>query len=300
MAKRWITILVFLLMLTFFSYAAASFFSLVFGEETAKGNVALIPINGAIMSSEDRSYLAEPVATAKDIVDAIEKADANQEILALVLDISSPGGSAVASQEVATAVQRANKTVYAFIHEQGTSGAYWVASAADKIIVNELAITGSIGVISSYLDFSGLLRDYNVTYQRLVAGRYKDIGTPFRKLTQEEEQLLQRRLDAIHERFILSVAENRHLPKEQVTALATGMFYLGSEAKDIGLADAVGDMSLVTETIKADLKLEKVDYVTFKKQRTLLDVLDRLSGQFGFSVGQGLATPKTESILMRT
>ncbi len=296
--RKWPWIIMLLLLLSFISYAVAGLFSLVSESTYESGNIAVIPVNGIILFNDDASYFTESVANAKDIVNAIKQADGNEEIKAILLDINSPGGSAVASMEATNAVKHANKTVYAFIHEQGTSGAYWLASAAHTIIANELALTGSIGVISSYLDFSGLLQDYNVTYQRLVAGKYKDIGTPYRKLSPEEEAMLQKRLDVIHDRFISAVAENRHLPKEKVKELATGMFYLGSEAKDMGLVDIVGDIDTVSEIIKHDMKLDEVHYVEYKRKRSLLDVVQKLSTTFGFWLGRGISTPVISTLHM--
>ncbi len=302
MKNKWVFIALFLLFMTFASFVVASVLSFFFGEGVgaASGNVARIPITGIILSGESQSYLGEQVAHAQELVDFIKKADARPELKAIVLDISSPGGSAVASEMVAHAVATANKTVYAFIREQGTSGAYWVASAADKISAHELSVTGSIGVISSYLEFSGLLQDYNVTYQRLIAGKYKDIGTPFRKLTPEEELMLQKQLDVIHDAFITAVAENRHLPKEKVTALATGMFYLGKEAKEMGLVDELGNEDDVTALLQRDLQLTEVHYVDYKKEKTFLDVLERLTTNFGFWVGRGVVTPAVSSVAIRT
>ncbi len=288
---KWPWIIMFLLLLSFMSYIIAGMFSFVLGGTYEEGNVAVIPINGVILLSDGPTYFTEQVMNAKDIIDAVKRADENEDIKAILLDINSPGGSAVASMEAADAVKRANKTVYAFIHEQGTSGAYWIASAADRIIANELALTGSIGVISSYLEFSGLLQDYNVTYQRLVAGKYKDIGTPFRKLTGEEEMLLQKRLDVIHDRFISSVAENRHMLKDKVKESASGLFYLGSEAKDLGFVDDIGDMEHVTTIIKNEMKLDKVNYVEYKRRRTVFDMLQALSNSFGFWTGRGISAP---------
>lgn len=300
MNKKWIAIIFFLLFLAFSSYLIASVFSFIFGEESIlSGNVALIPVSGTIMMGDGNSLLDESIVNSRDLVENIKKASANPEIKAILLDINSPGGSAVASQEVAREVKRANKTVYAFIREQGTSGAYWIASSANKVVSEELALTGSIGVISSYLDFSGLLADYNVSYQRLIAGKYKDIGTPFRKLTSEEEAMLQKRLNVIHDYFINAVAENRKLPKEKVRDLATGMFYLGTEAKEMGLVDEVGDMDYVTEMIKKDLNLKEVNFVEYKQKRSLIDMLSRITSNFGFWIGRGISTPKAESMIVR-
>ena len=84
------------------------------------------------------------------------------------------------------------------ITEIGTSGAYWIASATDKIFADKMTITGSIGVIGSYLEFAKLLERYNVTYQRLVSGRYKDIGSPFKEMNFDEKTIIQSTLYKIH------------------------------------------------------------------------------------------------------
>ena len=114
------------------------------------GNVALIPLEGPIGGSGG-SFGSSSISS-KEIVSFIEDADKNSEVKVLLLKIDSPGGSAVASDEIAVAVKKAKKPVVALIGEAGASGAYWIASATDHIIANRMSITGSIGVISSYLD----------------------------------------------------------------------------------------------------------------------------------------------------
>src|SRR3989344_5530558 len=89
------------------------------------------------------------------------------------------GGSSLSSLTFAEKIKELNKTKYAVIREVGASGAYWVASATDKIYASPMSITGSVGVIGSYLEFSGLFDKYGVGYERLVGGEYKDIGSPF-------------------------------------------------------------------------------------------------------------------------
>ena len=161
------------------------------------GNVALIPIEGVITGSGGGSFGASTLSS-KDIVSFIEAASESNQVQVIVLEINSPGGSAVASDEIASAVKKSEKPVVAYIREVGASGGYWIASASDHIIANKMSITGSIGVISSYLEFSGLMEEYGIGYERLVAGSKKDIGTPFRKLQLDEKDLLQSKLDKIH------------------------------------------------------------------------------------------------------
>src|SRR3989344_1616932 len=194
---RWGYAIFALLLLSVLGLIAVGIISLFVGidVESLSGNVALIPIQGVIVGDEDSEFLFESVTSSPEAVELIEKADKNPNIKAIILEINSPGGSAVASEEIAKAVKKTNKTTVAWIREVGASGAYWVASSSDYVIANRVSITGSIGVIASYLEFPGLLERYNVTYQRMVSGKYKDLGSPYREMTQEEKAICQQSLD---------------------------------------------------------------------------------------------------------
>ena len=109
-----------------------------------------------------------------------------------------------------------------------------------------MSITGSIGVSGSYLEISGLLERFNITYQNLTTGKYKDTMSPFRKLEEEEKEMILKKLKIIHNHFIEEVAKNRNLDKEEVERLANGMFYLGTEAKELKLVDALGSREVLS------------------------------------------------------
>lgn len=248
----------------------------------ATGNVAVIPVKGVIVTEKGQSLFASDEADSKTLIRQIKDIEKNPGIKAVIFEINSPGGSAVASEEVASAVKSLKKYKVAVIRETGTSGAYWVASACDKIVASRMSITGSIGVISSYLDFAGLLERYNVTYQRLVSGSYKDIGTPYRHLTPDEEKLLQKKIDMIHSYFVDSVASNRKMPVEKMKELSTGMFFLGFEAKELGLVDEIGGREEAVELIKAELKLENVNIVEVSSKMGFFENLAGLTSRFRF------------------
>ncbi|MBW2989788.1 S49 family peptidase [Candidatus Woesearchaeota archaeon] len=160
-------IMVFLALLSFIISGMFSFFA---GTELKEGNIALIPVKGVIVSEDYRSF-GQEAADSPSIVRFIEEADKNPKIKAIILEINSPGGAPVATEEIASAIESSNKTTVAWIREMGTSAGYWVASSCDKIVASRMSATGSIGAVVSYLDFSGLLDHHNVTYQRLVAGK---------------------------------------------------------------------------------------------------------------------------------
>ena len=280
-----------LLLLSILGFIAVGILSLFVGVdvESLSGNVALIPVDGVIVGNKDSNFLFESITPSPDAVELIEKADRNPSIKAIILEINSPGGSAVASEEIANAVRKTNKTTVAWIREVGASGAYWVASAADYIVANRVSITGSIGVIASYLEFPGLLERYNVTYQRLVSGKYKDIGSPFKEMTTEEKAIFQQNLDAIRDYFVSEVAKNRNLNKKDVDKIANGLFYLGAEAKELRLVDELGGKDEVIAYIekKEGMKAELVEY---KKEKTLLDILSEVLSRQSFFVGKGIGS----------
>lgn len=266
--------------------------SYLFGSKdyTAASSVAIIPVKGTIYSTSSTGFFATEAANSEDIVKMIEKAKKDPRIKAVVFEINSPGGSAVASDEIGTAIKELGKPTVAWIREYGASGGYWVASAADYIVANRMSMTGSIGVIGSFLEYPDLITRFNITYNRLVGGQYKDVGVPYRKLQPEEKDILQEKIDLIYDYFVEEVSNNRNISLEKTREMATGMVYLGSEAKDLGLVDELGGMKEVEGYLKKRLKLDKISFVSYEKKKTLLDVLMGVSNQFSFNLGRGFAS----------
>lgn len=265
------------------------FYSLFDGSKI--GNIALIKINGIITANGD-SYLGQSTASSEEIVSYLQQAEQDKQFKVIILEINSPGGSPVASDEIASAVKsaKAKKPVIAIIRETGASGAYWIASASDYIFANKMSITGSIGVISSYLEFSGLMKEYGVGYEQLTSGKYKDMGSPYQKLTAEEKAILQKKIDKIHEFFTQEIAANRHLPLSKVKDISTGEFYLGSEALELGLVDQLGNAEDVEKYLKETYGLEELDYVIFERKPGFFDLLSKVFSDFSFSIGQGISS----------
>jgi len=223
----------------------------------------------------------------------LKKAKDDNSIKAVVLEINSPGGTVIASRELANAVKNLGKPNVAVIREVGASGAYWIASSSNKIIADELSITGSIGVISSYLQFSGLMEKYGITYERLTAGEYKDLGTPYKELTRDERNLLQVKLDKIQEIFINEVKKNRNITDAK--RISTGEFFLGIEAKELGLIDKFGNRETAIEEAKKLANLKSPKIVEFKEKRSLFDLLGKLSASNFYYMGKGIGVELVKS-----
>jgi len=260
---------------------------LIFKTQAGEGDftkpaIAVIPISGAISLQGDG-------ASAQEIVKIIKKADKDPAVKAIILDINSPGGTVVASEEIAAAVKSADKPVVAWIREIGASGAYWIASASDTIVADPASITGSIGVSGSYLQFSGLLDKYGVTYERLVTGTFKDTGSEYKELTTEERAYLMLKLNAINSIFIDAISANRNLDRNYVATLATGEIFLGSEAADKGLVDVLGGKNEAQLVAQQLAGISSSRLVTMQEQKSsLLDLISSSSQTMAYWIGRGI------------
>jgi len=273
-AKIWIVIMI-LCGLAFIATLVAAVILLFSGTDTVYGaNVAVIPIEGEILVGGNDFG----VVSSDTVIEDLRIADEDERIEAVILRINSPGGSAVASDEIAAAVQNLSKPSVAVIREVGASGAYWIASSSDHVVANRMSITGSIGVIGSYLSFGKFLNRWNVTYNQLIAGDQKDLGTPFRELTPAEKRFLEEKLDLIHEEFIIAVAANRNMTVEQLRPLAQGQFFLGSEAKKNGLIDELGGERQALDWLKTQ-GIEEPVLVVYEHEPSIVDLLSGLSAE---------------------
>jgi protease-4 len=199
--------------------------------------VALVRLEGLLVSSED-------------VVEELNDYAEDDSIKAIVIRIDSPGGGVVVSQEIYNAVRNAKNEGKKIIASMGTvaaSGGYYVAAAADKIIANPGTLTGSIGVKMEFANIEKLLEKIGVRGMVVKAGAYKDIGSPFRDMTDQEKQLLQAVIDDVHSQFIEAVADGRKMPAADVRAIADGRIFTGRQALDLKLVDQLGDL---TESIQ--------------------------------------------------
>ena len=287
--KTWkiISFLISTLLFFFFIMIFISIFGSFIPLSMEKGNVAVIAIEGLIQTNDGTSFT--PGIKSSTIVTLIEEALKNDEIKAILLEINSPGGTPVATDEIATAIKNANKTTISVIRENGASGAYWIATATDRIFANKMSVTGSIGVQASRLEFAGLIADYNVTYRRLTAGRLKDAGTMLREMTPEEQQLFQNMLDRLHNEFIKTVAENRHLSEDYVRSLATGFVYLGSEAKELKLVDELGGKKEALKYIEETLNITAKP-VEYKTAKPFFQQLAGITSESFYNIGRGIGS----------
>ncbi|MCD6547331.1 MAG: signal peptide peptidase SppA [Nanoarchaeota archaeon] len=251
--------------------------------ETEYGNVALIKIYGEI-SFEESPF--EKTANADKIIDNLKEAKENPVIKALLIEINSPGGTVVATRNIANYLKSINKTKVCLLKDVATSGAYWIASACDVIVSDEYTITGSIGVTASYLEFSKFFEKYGINYVRIVSGEEKDIGTPFREPTEKEIKNLQDIINEMHKDFIKDVAENRNLSIQKVSEIADGSIFTGKKALELGLIDVLGDKEKAIQIIKQRTNLTQVKLVEHEEKISFVDLLSQFLSKNVFSMSK--------------
>jgi len=257
---------------------------------TIVDKVAVIPIQGEIAYGSSNIFGGN-VANPEVIKDLIKQAEEDDSVGAILLDINSPGGTPVASEEIMDAVKNCKKPVVAWISDTGASGAYLAASPADKIIAGPSSLVGSIGVILDITDLSELYQKIGVDKYAIKGGEYKDIGADYRKMTAEEKKMLQNMVNENYDHFIALVAENRHLDKKYVKGIAEGQIYTGNQAKNLKLIDGVGSKEQAIDTAAKMGGIEgEYEIITMTPPESLEDILSNFSSKIGYSIGKGIGS----------
>ena len=195
--------------------------------------VAVVRVEGVILDAQ---------ATIGDL----KKFSESPSVKAIVLRIDSPGGGVVPSQEIYDAVRRIRakqtKTVVASMGTVAASGGYYIAVATDRIMANPGTLTGSIGVIMELANVEGLLKKIGVESVVIKSGAHKDLGSPFRQMSEQDRRILQSVMDDVHAQFIEAVAEGRSMKVAEVRSIADGRIFTGRQAKEEKLVDELGDL----------------------------------------------------------
>ncbi len=207
----------------------------------AGGSIYEIRLEGVISADNYSSIISGQTVTPEEIIGELDEAEKNPNVKAILIRVNSPGGSAAASQEIFEEVKKAKKPVVVSVSDACASGAYYISSAADKIVANRSSSVGSIGVIMQVPNYEDLYEKLGVKYTTIKQGKYKDVGSPDRPLTSEEVRLLEVQLQEVYHQFISDVAESRNMDIKEVEKLATGWVFLGTEALELGLIDEIGN-----------------------------------------------------------
>ncbi len=263
-------------------------------EGKGRDKVLLLDISGMITNQESSSGLVNPTtepSLVDRVKDALKKAEEDEHIKAVVLRIDSPGGTVTASDiiyhELLGFKERTKRPVIASIMDLGTSGAYYIAQAADRIIAHPTAVTGSIGVIMVQANVQGLLDKIGVQTTEIKSGEKKFMGSPFRPLTPDEQKIFQAVINDMYQQFLSVVGKGRpQLTAEKIRTAADGRIYTAEQAKTLGLIDEIGYLSdAITEAKKA-AKLDTAKIVVYHQANAYKSTIySRGSGGLEINLG---------------
>ncbi len=253
-------------------------------------DVAEVAVEGPITRDGGGGPLPQsPRSTpADDIVEQIDRADEDDNVDALLVKLNTPGGEVVPSDDIRLAAERFDGPTVAYTTDVCASGGYWIASGCDELWAREGSIVGSIGVIGSRVNASGLAEKMGLSYERFAAGEYKDAGTPLRELEEDEREYLQGLIDGYYETFVDRVSEGRNLEPEFVRD-TEARIYLGEQADEMGLVDHLGTRRELEDELADRLDREDVSVTEFEPDRPLMARVGTGAQRVAYAFGAGIA-----------
>lgn len=211
-----------------------------------KDKIEVVHLSGMIIDKTDGGVFSSSTGSASSALKQLRKALKEDKVKAVLLRVNSPGGTVSTSQELHAAVmelRKGGKPVVVSMGDLAASGGYYVSCAADRIYANAGTLTGSIGVIMNLANFKGLADKLGVEPEVIKSGAFKDIASPYRKMSPEEKAILQGLIMDSYEQFTSAIAEGRKLPIEEVKRIADGRIYSGRQAVNLKLVDEIGTYS---------------------------------------------------------
>lgn len=248
-------------------------------KQTSMRHTAMVEITGEIDADSS-------TASVDSILPALQEAFGDEGSVGVVLRMNSPGGSPVQSAIVNDEIIRLRKLhpkkpVYVVVEDMCASGCYYIAAAADRIYVSQASVVGSIGVLMSSFGFTGLMNKLGVERRLLTAGENKAMMDPFSAQNPKHREFTQAMLKDIHQQFITAVKTGRGKRLKDNPEIFSGLFWTGSRAISLGLADGLGTVDSVARDV---LKAEDVIDYTVRE-----GLSDRVLKKFGAAVGESMA-----------
>lgn len=237
-------------------------------EGSGASKLLLVDITGFISEKEPGGIREQPSSVAQ-MKEILAKAEKDDDIAGVILRINSPGGTVAASDTIYHEIQqfesRKKVPVYACITGLGTSGAYYIATASDMISAHPAAVTGSIGVLLMNFNVAGLLDKVGIAEKTIKSGAKKDIMSPFRASTGEEQKIMQDIIDGFAARFkgVILARKNNRLGDRELEKLADGRIYAADQALAAGLIDRVEYLDETIKEMKKALGIKEAKVVTY-------------------------------------
>ena len=254
----------------------------ILGEGSDK--VAVIPVEGTIAAADSSVAEQLPTTTPDGLRDALRQAEEDESVVAVVLEINSPGGGATASDKMYEHIldfkESSEKPVVAYFGGVAASGGYYIATAADEIVSERTALTGSLGVVLPLINFSEAADKLGVEQNAITSGEFKNMGSQFKELSPKEREIFQSYVNAGYDQFVQVIVKGRDLPEQRVREIADGRIYSASRAKELDLLDRLGDLEEAVNTSRRSTDIKEVRAVRYVQPESFSDILlGRFSSQ---------------------
>lgn len=269
---------VFMILVSLLATGCASGVKLFGGPEALKeyqlqgsgdAKIVVLPVAGVIDNKPERGIFADKPGLVQSVVARLRMAEMDPAVRAVILTVDSPGGSVTSSDvlynEIMRFKQRTGTRVVALQMDMATSGGYYVSIAADRIIAHPSTITGSIGTIFMRPNVTGLMEKIGVQAVTTKSGAHKDIGSPFRENTPEEQAILQNMVTTLNSRFIKLVSERRELQGRE-SSYSDARIMTAQEALELGLVDSIGYFDNAVAAAHELAGLDEASVVVYRRE----------------------------------
>ena len=258
----------------------------IYQEEYVAGDgsqtIAVVPVEGTIAPAVNTVGGVQPTTTPEGLADALRQAGQDTSVVAVVLEINSPGGGVTASDEMHQSIldfkENTGKPVVVSMGDTAASGGYYIATAADHIVANETTLTGSLGVIIPLNNYAEAANKYGIKQVVIKSGKYKDMGSAFREMTPDEREIYQSIVNQDYSEFVDVISEGREIPEERVREIADGRIYSGIQARGLGLVDSFGNLDEASATAGRLAGAKDTTVIRYVQEPTLTEtILARLA-----------------------
>ncbi|MCO6017884.1 MULTISPECIES: signal peptide peptidase SppA [Carnobacterium] len=238
--------------------------------ESGKANqrIVLLTIEGTILSNGASGLFNTASYDHQLFMNELQSIEDDDSIKGIILSVNSPGGGTYESAQIKDKLveikEKTKKPLYVSMKNTAASGGYYVSANAEKIFATDETLTGSIGVIMSGSNYSGLFEKLGISDTTIKSGEFKDIGSASRPMTEGDRAILQQMIDDSYSRFVNVVATGRHMDESRVRELADGRIYDGAQAKAAGLVDEIGYQEDVIKAMRKDYNLKDAELFEYQ------------------------------------
>lgn len=252
----------------FMAAAEQPFTEEVIDEGSELKKIVVLDVNGVIQDNGDSSSFFQSAGyNHQTFLKQLDYIQDDATVKGVIIRVNSPGGGVVESAEIHDKLveiqKNSKKPVYISMGSMAASGGYYISTAAKKIYASPETLTGSLGVIMEGINYKGLADKYGVDFVTIKSGKYKDIMSPTREMTDDERKILQTMINNSYEGFVKVISEGRHMSVDQVKQIADGRVYDGRQAKELHLIDGFGYLDDVVKQMKKGENLKGAKVVRY-------------------------------------